>query len=269
MYQGAEGERNMMTRARRVTGQTAACIGGALNPAAGPPRYPGCSRGRGRRPAAAGPQLAPVSTLLSERGPDGTIDSHPYRAKWYGAHWVLVTLAELGYPSGDLSLLPQREQMLGWLFTRDYLDSLGRGARAATVARLHRGQRAVGHADTRHRRRAGRAAPAGAAARRRVELRPQGQRQELLVSGIAHSAARNGDGSVIHPSFLELHYPCYWHHDFLFSLLVMAESGRLGDERYGEALASLGTKRRPDGGLPLEHRYYRWPEPWRRARARR
>lgn len=67
-----------------------------------------------------------VTTLLSERGPDGTIDAHPYRAKWYGAHWVLVTLAELGYPPGDRTLVPLREQMLGWLFSTDYLDGLGR-----------------------------------------------------------------------------------------------------------------------------------------------
>jgi hypothetical protein len=40
-----------------------------------------------------------VVTLLSERQADGTINSHPY-SKWSGAHWVLVTLAELGYPAG-------------------------------------------------------------------------------------------------------------------------------------------------------------------------
>jgi hypothetical protein len=67
-----------------------------------------------------------VATLLSERGADGTIRAHPYRAKWDGAHWVLVTLAELGYPAGDEALIPLREQMLDWLFSSDYLGSLGR-----------------------------------------------------------------------------------------------------------------------------------------------
>jgi hypothetical protein len=67
-----------------------------------------------------------VATLLSERNADGTISAHPYRAKWYGAHWVLVTLAELGYPAGDEALIPLREQMLDWLFSSDYLGSLGR-----------------------------------------------------------------------------------------------------------------------------------------------
>jgi hypothetical protein len=67
-----------------------------------------------------------VATLLSERNADGTISAHPYGAKWYGAHWVLVTLAELGYPAGDEALIPLREQMLDWLFSSDYLGSLGR-----------------------------------------------------------------------------------------------------------------------------------------------
>jgi hypothetical protein len=77
---------------------------------------------------------ARVVTLLSERGPDGLIDAHPYRAKWYGAHWVLVILAELGYPSGDSTIIPLREQMLGWLFSSDYLNSLGR---VRGLPRLH------------------------------------------------------------------------------------------------------------------------------------
>ena len=65
-----------------------------------------------------------VASLLSERGSDGTIDAHPY-AKWYGAHWVLVTLAELGYHSGDQSLIPLRDQVLDWLFSNAYLGGLG------------------------------------------------------------------------------------------------------------------------------------------------
>lgn len=39
---------------------------------------------------------------------------HPY-SKWYGAHWILVTLADLGYPPGDQGLVPLREQVYGWL----------------------------------------------------------------------------------------------------------------------------------------------------------
>src|SRR5919197_5781374 len=55
-----------------------------------------------------------VAQLLSERQADGQIPHHPY-AKWDGAHWVLATLADLGYPPGDESLIPLREQVYAWL----------------------------------------------------------------------------------------------------------------------------------------------------------
>lgn len=55
-----------------------------------------------------------VRLLLSERNEKGEIPYHPY-SKWYGAHWVMVALAELGYPPGDESLLPLRAQEYAWL----------------------------------------------------------------------------------------------------------------------------------------------------------
>src|ERR1700737_4338633 len=54
-----------------------------------------------------------AQVLLSERGEDGRIPGHPY-AKWSGAHWVLVALADMGYPTGDQSLLPLRDQVFDW-----------------------------------------------------------------------------------------------------------------------------------------------------------
>jgi hypothetical protein len=62
---------------------------------------------------------------------------------------------------------------------------------------------------------------------------------------------------VIAPSYLQLHYPCYWHYDILFGLEVLAEAGYLDDSRCAEALELLRAKRLPDGGFPAEHRYYR------------
>lgn len=56
-----------------------------------------------------------VNQLLSRRGSDGRIPGSPY-AKWTGAHWVLVDLADMGYPPGDKALLPLREQVYeSWL----------------------------------------------------------------------------------------------------------------------------------------------------------
>jgi hypothetical protein len=236
---------------------------------------------------------ARVSTLLSERARDGTIDAHPYRAKWYGAHWVLVMLAELGYPPGDATLIPLREQMLGWLFSSDYLDGLGR---VSGLPRLHgsiegnalwamlrlglEDERAEQLAERlRHaqwpdggwncdRNASGRSS---SFAESLIPLRAlslhASMRSERNSAEAAGAAAefflrhrlyrRLRDGRVIHPSFVELHYPCYWHYDILFGLTVLAESGDIGDERCSAALDLLESKRLPDGGFPAEHRYYR------------
>jgi hypothetical protein len=60
-----------------------------------------------------------VVRLLSARDGEGRIPGSPYR-KWLGAHWVLASLADLGYPPGDASLVPLREQVYGWLLGRTH-----------------------------------------------------------------------------------------------------------------------------------------------------
>ncbi|MBI4220414.1 MAG: hypothetical protein HY682_09745, partial [Chloroflexi bacterium] len=46
----------------------------------------------------------------------------PY-AKWQGAHWVLAHLANIGYPPGDESLVPVRDQVLDqWLGEEFYQE---------------------------------------------------------------------------------------------------------------------------------------------------
>ena len=64
-----------------------------------------------------------VRTLLSERGPDGKIPHSAY-AKWQGAHWVLALLADLGYPPGDRSLIPLREQVFDWLLSEHHFQRI-------------------------------------------------------------------------------------------------------------------------------------------------
>ena len=76
-----------------------------------------------------------VTTLLSERGPDGRIPFHPY-AKFYGAHWVLATLADLGYPPGDETLIPLRDQVLEWIASQEYETRLIRRRKNGPV-RIH------------------------------------------------------------------------------------------------------------------------------------
>lgn len=63
-------------------------------------------------------------------------------------------------------------------------------------------------------------------------------------------------GQIIHPEFVLLHYPLYWHYDFLAGLKVMTEAGFIHDPRCNDALDLLENKMLPGGGWPAESRYY-------------
>lgn len=236
-----------------------------------------------------------VRLLLSERDENGEIPYHPY-AKWYGAHWVLADLADIGYPSGDESLLPLREQVYKWLLSRRHEKSIktieGRVRRCASqeanaVYYLH----TLGLADARTDELAGRLMkwqwPDGGW---NCDKNPEASNSSFMESliplrAISLHAKRSGskkaedtarrtaeiflkrnmykrqrDGSVISDSFIALHYPCYWHYDILFGLKVMAEAGFINDKRCNDALELLESKRLPDGSFPAEKKYYRVAE---------
>ena len=58
-----------------------------------------------------------VRALLAHRDSHGRLRpvGNPY-SKWQGAHWVLATLADIGYPRADRSLSAMRDQVLDrWL----------------------------------------------------------------------------------------------------------------------------------------------------------
>ncbi len=76
-----------------------------------------------------------------------------------------------------------------------------------------------------------------------------------------HLFRRRSDGAVMRSGFLELHYPLYWHYDFLAGLVVMAEAGLVHDPRCREALDTLEAKRLRDGGWPAEKRFFRMSTP--------
>jgi hypothetical protein len=234
-----------------------------------------------------------VATLLSERDETGRISHHPYRAKWYGAHWVLVALAELRYPTGDESLVPLRDQIMGWLFSADYGRYMGRVQGLPTLHASIDGNAvwstlSLGIADDRteplvqrlldtqwpdggwncDRRATGRSSsftesliPLRALA---LHTRLTGDERSQLAAEraseffVSHRLfRRRHSGRVIASTFLQLHYPCYWHYDILFGLEVLAEAGHLGDPNCAEALELLRGKAMPDGGFPAERRYYR------------
>jgi hypothetical protein len=230
--------------------------------------------------------------LLSERRADGMIPQHPY-TKWTGAHWVLVMLAEIGYPPGDEQLLPLREQVYGWLLT-DYherrwvppVDGLSRihasqegnaiwslltlGLADEGVERLVRRLLATQWPDGGWNCDLAATGKTSAFAESLIPLRALALHARITGSAESRDAAiraaevflvrqlyrRRSDGQPTQPWHVELHFPCYFHYDFLFGLKVMNEAGFLGDERCEDALELLESKRLPDGGFPAEGRYY-------------
>jgi hypothetical protein len=56
-----------------------------------------------------------------------------------------------------------------------------------------------------------------------------------------------GTGEVIHPEWVHIHWPHYWHYDFFHGLRAIAMLGMLSDPRADEALELLVQKRRDDG----------------------
>lgn len=234
-----------------------------------------------------------VRTLLSERSSDGKIPYHPY-AKWYGAHWALVALADLDYPAGDEDLLPLREQEYAWLLSPAHLRSLKNNIKAGRT-RMHASLEGnaifallkLGLADEHidilvECLLAGQWSDGGWNCDNNPEARVSSFTETLIplrglalysqltgnVQACAASARateiflqrrlfkRLSDGAVISSDFLKLRYPCYWHYDILFGLKVLAEAGFLKDSRCREALDLLASRRLPDGGFPAEKKHY-------------
>ena len=50
-----------------------------------------------------------LQQLLADRKEDGRISFHPYD-KWFGSHWILSILADLGYPQDEPTLKPLLDQ---------------------------------------------------------------------------------------------------------------------------------------------------------------
>ncbi len=214
---------------------------------------------------------------------------HPY-AKWAGAHWSLVMLAEIGYPPGDEALVPLREHVLGWLLSDRYEERWVPPVHGRS--RLHASQDAnavwallrLGLADRRIDRLVQRligaqwpdggwncdpreAAHVSSFEETLIPLRALALHGGDAADEAASRAAevllerklfrRRSDGQPIAARFVQLHFPTYWHYDLLFALKVIAEAGYIGDPRCADAFELLESKRLPDGGFPAEARYYR------------
>jgi hypothetical protein len=74
---------------------------------------------------------------------------------------------------------------------------------------------------------------------------------------LKHRLFRSCHGNaVIDPRWIRLHYPLYWHYDFLQALRVLDRVGKLHDTRTREALDLLESKRAPDGTWHVEARFW-------------
>ncbi len=71
-----------------------------------------------------------------------------------------------------------------------------------------------------------------------------------------HLFLRRSTQTVMRPDFLRFHYPLYWHYDVLGGLKGLAEVGLLSDPRCREALNWLEGRELPQGGWPVDARYY-------------
>jgi hypothetical protein len=203
-------------------------------------------------------------------------------------------LAELGYPPGDESLIPLREQVLRWLLStgrerkiKQQVDGRARFC-ASQEGNAVYSLLALGLADSRvdalvERLLRTQWPDGGWNCDRRPEvatssfhetwlpLRALARYSRLTGSTETGEAVdraaqvflarslfkRRSDGAVMRPSFVQLHYPAYWHYDILAGLTVLAESGHIGDPRCRDALELLLGKQLADGGFPAEAKWYR------------
>ena len=251
------------------------------------------------------PRVRALFSRSHELGRPGTARKVYY--KWQGVHWVLASLADIGYPRGDKALFPIRDRILEcWLkptYFREFeAHTEAEGYRHPGVPVIRGRPRrcasqqgnalyflaelgiADGRADSLVQRLLHWQWPDGGwNCDRHPEADTSSFMETLLpMLGLAayardHASTevsravdrasevflrrrlfrRASNGQVIHPDFVTLHYPLYWHYDFLGGLKAMARLGKVGDPRCAEALDFLEAKRLPDGGWPAERRYYK------------
>jgi hypothetical protein len=208
-------------------------------------------------------------------------DAHPYK-KWWGTHWRLVALADLGATPGAASLRPGVGQELSWLASprRRFQPVAGLVRRCASQegnavyacsklgfsddARVRTlvewlcewqwpdggwncDRTAGGHRSSFHET----VTPAlGLVAYHQATgdteaLAAARRSAELFLEHRLFRSLRTGD--VIHSSWVKLHYPAYWHYDVLQGLRLIDALGLIADPRADDALKIVAASRRPNG----------------------
>jgi hypothetical protein len=236
-----------------------------------------------------------VQALLAGQQADGGFGVNVY-GKWGGAHWRLVSLVELGVPAGEKRCVAAAETVLAWLTGKSHragvkaINGLVRrcasqeGNALAVCCRLGLA------ADPRVRLLAeslvewqwpdgGWNCDKKATGRRssfNESLAPMwGLHEYWAATGevaAKEAAARTaelflhhrifrvgGKGEPIHPSFVELHYPSYWHYDMLQALVILSRLGLARDLRAEDAIELLEERRLPDGRWRAGARWWKPP----------
>jgi len=215
---------------------------------------------------------------------------HPYK-KWQGAHWRLLSLVELGLTEGDDRIFGAVDPVLKWLLNprrqtprisgryRQCASMDGNGllvccrlgmARRLRVRRLAevllRSQWPDGgwncdvDPDARHSSFHETLAPiwglveyhrSTADGRARRAARRAG---ELLLEH--HLFRRTSNGDPIHPEWLHIHWPHYWHYDFFHGLRAIAMLDLLTDTRADDAMGLLMERGRDGGTWRADGRRY-------------
>ncbi len=222
-----------------------------------------------------------VLTLLSGQRPDGGFGVHPY-LKWTGGFWRLVSLADLGV-GGDrgpavalarhvLRWVHGAERRTRWVAGRARQHALAEGFTLGACCRLGMATdpqvaslaerlvewqwpdggwncdpRPVAHHSSFHESLAPMwglweyAEAAGDQQARASALRASA----LLLDHRVYQSRRTG--KPVHPSWVMLHYPPYWHYDVLAGMSRLTRMGLAGDPRAAAAVDLLERRRQRDG----------------------
>jgi hypothetical protein len=236
-----------------------------------------------------------LRALLHGQRADGGFGNNAY-AKWTGSFWRVISLVELGVPAGEPKAVAALRHALAWLteparrrrerpvngLVRQHASGegflLAAGCRlgladeptmAGLAERLVDWQWPDGgwncDLDPRARRSSFHEsiAPAWglheyAAATGSTEARAAaGRTGELLLEHRLFRSRRTGQ--VIHSSWVKLHYPAYYHYDFLAGLTLLARLGIADDPRAAEAVDLLLHRQRRDGRWQTAASWWRPP----------
>lgn len=240
-------------------------------------------------------ESARVTAMLASRNAEGRFPWHAYQ-KWSGAFWTFLVLADMGYPAGDETLLPLKEQIYEWILSPKHIKSIllidGRWRRCACqeggvvfamlklgladgrveqlVTSLLKWQWPDGgwncdkHPEASHSSFHESFIPLRALnaywlASGDAQVKAARDRAaERFLSRHLYINPETGESILL--AFVKPAYPTYWHYDFLYGLRAMLECGLLDDPRCQPALDFLESKRLPDGGFGAETKHYKYSQ---------